>query len=71
MTFSSEEENKMTKRNRIKTFELINDLGLDLSKNKPSQIDPDIFNVIYDEELLQRKFPKFSGANLRIKAKKK
>lgn len=68
--FSESEDDKMTSRNRIKTFNIINDKGLDFSQNKSAALDTDISNVVYNESELQRKFPKFTGANVKIKAKK-
>lgn len=67
---SDTEDDKMTSRNRIKTFNIINDKGLDFSQNKPTPLDTDISNVVYNESELKRKFPKFTGANVKIKAKK-
>lgn len=49
---NTEEDDKMNQRNRIKTFNLINDKGLDYSQNKPETLDLDITDVIYDEERL-------------------
>jgi hypothetical protein len=57
----------MSLRNHIKTTSLISDKGLDCSQNKLTNLEPDISNVTYDEERLQRKFPRFTGANLLIK----
>ena len=55
----------MIQRNKIRTFNIINDKGLDFNENKPADLDFDIINVKYDEEELKRRFPDFAKANLR------
>ena len=69
LTLQENEDDKMIQRNKIRTFNIINDRGGGINENKPAEFDFDIMNVEYNEEELRRRFPNFAVANLRIRGK--
>lgn len=52
----NQDENQMSKRNEIKTMDLLMGRRKDKYDNIPEEINTDIENVIYDDVVLNRKF---------------
>ena len=67
--FDDEKGNQMEKRNKMKTSQILHERGLLSSYNEPESVITDIENVMYDENELHRRFPKFRQANVRAKKK--
>jgi hypothetical protein len=66
----SQDENQMSKRNEIKTMDLLMGRRKDKYYNIPEEVNTDIENVIYDEVVLRRKFHNIKDPKIRAKNKK-